>query len=165
VESAKLFSRAETLLGTPGWLEHAQTTGVKYKTIAEAGAVHHGLEEDPTQNAWARIDMGSMHFLGIVDNNFREFLLHFVSAVARRRLSAAPYALRQPPGTKKLHSYVTIDKNNNSAKFSAAGEKLHQKKKWRQTLMLYDLKPLFRGDDSDRNVKINRVSRNILVLV
>jgi hypothetical protein len=163
-ESAQYFSKAEALLGTPEWLPFAQETGVKFKTTAEAGAAHHGLAGDATQNAWSRIDMGSMHFLGIVDNNFREFLLHFVSAAARRRLSTSPYALRQPPGTKALSSYVTIDKKDNSAKFSAAGEKLHQKKKWRKTLMLYDLKRLFKGDD-EKNVKINRVSSNIRSLV
>lgn len=140
-----LFRDAEELLGKPGWQEHAQKTGVKHKAVAEAGAAHHNLTPDSTQNAWSRIDMGSMHFLGIVDNTFRQFVISQASPAARRCLSVSPFVLRQPPGTKRLHNYVQVD-NRNNAKFTSAGEKLHQKLKWRKTLMLYDLKPLFEGD-------------------
>ena len=118
---------------------------MKHKAVAEAGAAHHNLTPDSTQNAWSRIDMGSMHFLGIVDNTFRQFVISQASPAARRCLSVSPFVLRQPPGTKRLHNYVQVD-NRNNAKFTSAGEKLHQKLKWRKTLMLYDLKPLFEGD-------------------
>ena len=164
VKSRQLFIDAEARLGTPEWQEHAQQSGVKCMAVAEAGASHHNLAPDPTQNAWSRIDMGSMHFLGIVDCNFRELLLSFAPADARRRISASPFVLRQPPGTKKLNSYVTVSKADNSAKFSAADEKLHQKQKWRKTLMLYDLKPLFK-ENSERNNDISLVRCKICLLV
>lgn len=155
-DSVRLFAEAEALVGTEGWEENAQATGVKMQSVAAAGAEHHNLAPDPTQNHWSRIDMGAMHFLGIVDDNFREFLISLASPDARRRLSVSPYALRQPPGQKKLHSYVKVSKTDNTAEFTKVDEKLHQKKKWRQSLMLYDLKNLFEGT-SARTVDIHRV--------
>ena len=82
--------------------------------------------------------MGSMHFLGIVDNTFREFILSQAPPAVRRCHRACPYVLRQPLGTKKLHSYVKVDKDNH-AKFTLANEKLHQKLKWRK--MPHALRP------------------------
>jgi hypothetical protein len=155
-ESNALFDEAEKLRGHEGWLEHAQETGVKAKTLAEAGSEHHNLPPDPTQNSWSRVDMGSMHFLGIDDNTFREFLLAVASVGARRTLSQAPRALRQPPGTQPLASYVKVNPDDNSATFNSAGEKLHQKQKWRRTMMLFDLYPLFQ-DDSEKDREMRQV--------
>jgi len=97
-----------------------------------------------------------MHSNGIVDNNFREMLLAAAPVIARRALAAAPSALRQPPGRKKLFSFVKINETDNTAKFTKADEKLHQKKKWRETLMLYDMYPLFTGD-SEKTKDMHRV--------
>ena len=155
-ESVMLFQKAEKLLGTAEWLPHAKATGVKGMSIAERGDDRHQLPPDPTQTHWSRISMGKMHFDGIRDNDFRKLLTAAAPVQARRVLSAAPTALRQPPGTKKLHSYVKIDPKDNTAKFTKVDEKLHQKKKWRETLMLYDLYPLFTGD-SEKSKHMRRV--------
>jgi len=160
-ESNDLFATAEKLHGEEGWLGNAQRTGVKCQTVAEAGAPHHDLEPDPTQNNWSRVEFGSMHFLGIVDNSFREFVLAVASVAARRTLSVAPHALRQMPGTKKFHTYVKRDRVSNTAAFTAVDEKLHQKQKWRRTLMLYDLKPLFKGD-SNKTRDMHQVATSYL---
>jgi len=153
-ESEMLFNQAEQLRGHEDWLKNAQSTGAKAKPLAEAGSKHHKLEPDLTQKPWSRVDMGSMHFLGIVDNTFRSFLLSVAPVGARRVMSAAHRALRQPPGTKPITSFVKADPDDKSAKFYSAGEKLHQKQKWRRTMMLFDLYPLFPGDsEKDRRMR------------
>ena len=152
-ESKQMFSKAEELRGTSEWLKNAQATGVKGMTVEEAGASHHDLPPDSTRSHWARVDMGSMHYLGIVDNILRKFVVRMASTGARRALSAAPYALRQPPGNKPLNSYVSV--KDGKVEFNGAGEKLHQKKKWRQTLMLYELLPLF-PDDTEKHIQMRQ---------
>lgn len=155
-ESKQLFNVAEDLRGSDEWKSNSQETGVKAKTVAEAGSLHHDLVPDPTQNSWSRLVMGVMHFLGIVDNTFRDFILAVAPMDARRTLAQASKALRQGPGTKPLASYVTVDPDTQTAEFNSAGEKLHQKQKWRKTMMLFDLYPLFEGD-SEKTREMHRV--------
>jgi hypothetical protein len=147
--STQMFSKAEELRGEPAWTKYSKATGAKFCTVAERGSDVHGLTPDPSQNTWSRIEMGRMHFLGTVDDSFRDLILSLAPKAALRALHVAPSALRQGPGTKPLRSYIKIpNQGDTRPEFHKAGEKLHQKKKWRESLMFFDLYTLFDGVDT-----------------
>jgi hypothetical protein len=65
--------------------------------------------------------------------------------------------LAHSPTYACTHPHHQVDRITNAAKFNSAGEKLHQRKKWRETRMLFDLYPLFTGD-SEKTTDVHNVS-------
>ena len=135
------FAHAETLRGQPGWKKNAQDTGFKFLMLQEAGSTRHGLPPDPTQTQYRRLDYERMHFKGIVTGHFRDFVIAHAKKKDKVALADRAYAIAQPAGTKPLRPLTRLDKEGTP--ILGGGEKLHQKKHWREHRMLSDLYPLF----------------------
>jgi hypothetical protein len=159
------YAKAESLRGTPGWKKNAMETGFKWQMLAEKGSDMHGLPPDPTQNQYKRIDHERMHALGIVTGLFREFLISQLDKSHRTCLLYQPAQLRQPAGTHQVVPLTVKDKEGRIS-YKKSGEKLHQKKHWREHRMLSDLYPRFPEGHPMRQVFIfSCVARLLLTSV
>jgi hypothetical protein len=135
------FAQAEIYRGSKQWDEFSKETGFKFMTVAEAGSERHRLDADPTQPQCQRFDFERMHFKGIVTVLFRNFILSSVSKANKLALRRQVHAIVQPAGTKPILPLIKLDKKGNAS--VAGGEKLHQKKHWREHRLFSDLYPLF----------------------
>ena len=69
---------------------------------------------------------------------------------AKLALSGQPDAISQPTGTHPIPRLISTSKDG-KVESNTAGEKLHQKKHWRDHRMLLDLKPLVEeGSELDK---------------
>ena len=92
------------------------------------------------------------HFLGICSNTYRDFVIGASKApkAAKLALSGQPDAISQPTGTHPIPRLISTSKDG-KVESNTAGEKLHQKKHWRDHRMLLDLKPLVEeGSELDK---------------
>jgi hypothetical protein len=135
------YADAEKRRGKPGWYKHAQQTGFKFMMVQEAGSSRHDLPPDPTQSQFARLDYERMHFKGICTVLFRDFVLSHAGKAEKLALADRALAIAQPAGTKPIRPLIKLDKEG--APKLGGGEKLHQKKHWREHRMLSDLYPMF----------------------
>jgi len=146
------FESAHQLLGTQEWVAHSKATGFKFQPVQWVGDHEAGLEGNPDQCNWLRVEHEKLHATGIIVKNMREFLLSLVPPKRRSLLASQPHAIRQPPGTQPIHPLIKINKKDGAVQMNTAGEKLHQKLGWVRQRMLFDLLPMFEGDEQVKQV-------------
>ena len=149
---SEVFAAAHAARGSDKWEEIKKSTGAGFQTIGEAGDKYHDLDPDLTQSNFSRICWGRMHLLGIVDNLFRRLLWAAAPAEERCLLAYSKQMMRQARGTPGHKNYVRLEANpsksqeKQSSKVIFANEKSHDKRRFRQTRLMYDMLPLYKAD-------------------
>ena len=116
---------------------------MQFDTVATGGCPWHDLSPDALQNTHARYEYERKHWLGIVDNTFREFLCALMDKAEKLSLCHSQQALRQHRGAEKIFEYVKL-KPDGSAAFTKAQEKLMQKENFRLRRIQFDFQRRFR---------------------
>ena len=143
METISKHAGAEEALGTAQWKSHVAEQAVKHDTVAAGGCAWHNLPPDVLQNIHARYEYERKHWLGILDNTFREFLCALMDKADRLSLCHSQQALRQYRGAQKIFEYVKLKLDGDTA-YTKAQEKLIQKENFRLRRIQFDFQRRFR---------------------